>query len=387
MAWNQTAGQYLVVWEDWRNEGTTGTDIYGRRFGAGGGALGAEFRITGGVSDSRERMPAVVWNKTANEYLVVWEDWRNSSGPGSGADIYGRRIGANGAAAGADFRISTPTGEKHESHPAVGWDQTTNRYLVVWDDERAMTTRSTDIYGRVLSATGAPAAPDFRISRLATLSAQVFLVVAGGAGKFLVVWEDHRDEADYRVYGRRVDAATGVAEGADVRLTGSAARNAIVPAVAGNGTTGEFLVVWEDWRSYTEDVLNIASVYGRLVGADGVPADRDRRLGNRNATAGAYGPVVAWNQAAGRHLVTWTDGRNVVMDGPDPVVGNDISGRRAGTDGTPAGVELRLSSAVPSEFDSALVSNSGGGSFFVVWCDLRNADTAGEDLYGRQVPG
>jgi len=100
VAWNETADRYLVVWEDWRNEGTTGTDIYGRQFGAGGGALGAEFRITGGVSDSRERMPAVAWNQTANEYLVVWEDWRNSSGPGSGADIYGRRIGANGVAVG-----------------------------------------------------------------------------------------------------------------------------------------------------------------------------------------------------------------------------------------------------------------------------------------------
>jgi hypothetical protein len=387
VAWNQTAGQYLVVWEDHRNAGTWGFDIYGRRLNANGGAVGADFRITGGTADASERMPAVVWNAAANEYLVVWEDWRNSTGPGSGADIYGRRIGANGVAVGADFRISTPTGEKHESHPAVSWDQTTNRYLVVWDDERAVATRGTDIFGRLLDATGVPVAADLRINRLATLASQVYPAVSAGSGEFLVVWEDHRDESDYRIFGRRVYSATGAVLGTDIRISGSAAESALVPAVTTNPTTGEYLVVWEDWRNFNPDVLRISTIYGRLVAADGTPLNRDLRVSSRQNESGAGGPAVAWNAGAGRFLVTWTDGRNVVMEGPDPVVGVDIYGRRLESDGSPAGADLQLTAVTSSEIDSAVAAQAGGTAFFVVWCDMRNVDTTGEDIYGRKVPG
>jgi hypothetical protein len=91
-------------------------------------------------------VPAVAWNGTANEYLVVWEDGRNSST--RHFDIYGRRVSTAGSPAGGDFRISGPNATANEGYPAVAWSQTANQYLVVWQDGRTSSDRGDDIYGR-----------------------------------------------------------------------------------------------------------------------------------------------------------------------------------------------------------------------------------------------
>lgn len=91
MAWNQSANQYLVVWGDARNTLTRGSDIYGRRVSARGTPVGTGFRISGPNATSSESNAEVVWNSNANQYLVVWSDPR---GPSTrGYDIYGQRVG------------------------------------------------------------------------------------------------------------------------------------------------------------------------------------------------------------------------------------------------------------------------------------------------------
>jgi hypothetical protein len=145
VAWNQTAGEYLVVWGDYRDDLTGGSDIYGRRVGTDGARLGADIRISGTNNASWEEKPAVAWNQVDNGYLVVWQDWRNVST--SGANIYGRRVGDGGAGIGGDFLISGPN-TTNDYNPAAAWNQADSEYLVVWQDERNLSTRGADIYGR-----------------------------------------------------------------------------------------------------------------------------------------------------------------------------------------------------------------------------------------------
>ena len=56
--------------------------------------------------------------------------------------------GADGARIGGDFRISGPNATSNDADPAVAWNQTANQYLVVWQDGRNHSTRGCDIYGR-----------------------------------------------------------------------------------------------------------------------------------------------------------------------------------------------------------------------------------------------
>ena len=94
VAYNSKANQYLVVWGDNRNSATRDLDIYGRRVGADGKPVGGDFRIAGSNANSGEISPAVAYNPKANQYLVVWQDGRNEATRAD--DVYGRRVGADG---------------------------------------------------------------------------------------------------------------------------------------------------------------------------------------------------------------------------------------------------------------------------------------------------
>jgi hypothetical protein len=143
VAWSRVTGEGLVVWTDGRNHASRGTDIYGRRVGANGKPIGDDFRISGLKATADERRPAVAWNQTSQQYLVVWEDGRNETA--RGVDIYGRYMETAGKPAGRDFRISGPSAVSEEIAPAVAWNEADNEFLVVWEDWRNSATRSTDI--------------------------------------------------------------------------------------------------------------------------------------------------------------------------------------------------------------------------------------------------
>ena len=194
LAWNETDGQYLVVWQDGRNKFYEGWNIYGVRVGAGGAPIGSEFRISVPTSETDQVRPAVAWNGEANEYLVVWEDYR--LGETRGADVYGRRIRADGVPAGGDFRISGAAGIFDQGGPALAWNATANEYLVVWEDYRAQDTRSADIYGRRLGPTGTALTGDRRLSAINGWSGQIApaVVYNATADEYFVVWEDWRSD-------------------------------------------------------------------------------------------------------------------------------------------------------------------------------------------------
>jgi hypothetical protein len=149
IAWNGWAGEYLVVWADARNDPTRSTDIYAQRVSAGGALLSSNLRVVGTDATSEDRAPSVVWNDTTRQYLVVWEDGRNE--PTRGSDIFGQRLATTGSRVGPDFQVGGPGATAEDTQPVVAWDDTANRYLVVWEDARNAPTRGTDIYGQRLA--------------------------------------------------------------------------------------------------------------------------------------------------------------------------------------------------------------------------------------------
>jgi hypothetical protein len=146
--------QYLVVWNDYRNTGSgRGSDIYGKRVGADGAPNGSDFRISGLRATANEEDPVVAWSETGNLYFVVWTDKRGVGGdPERGSDLYGRRLQADLSPVGGDFRVSGPKAVSWETEPALAWNAQDDQYLVVWTDFRSPAgVRDADIYGRTVN--------------------------------------------------------------------------------------------------------------------------------------------------------------------------------------------------------------------------------------------
>jgi hypothetical protein len=79
-----------------------------------------------------------------NQWLVIWEDWRNWAS--TGADIYGRFIDKNGNYCGPEFILCNQPG--NQTSPTLAY-RPTNTVLVAWQDSRG-TTSDGYIYYRTI---------------------------------------------------------------------------------------------------------------------------------------------------------------------------------------------------------------------------------------------
>lgn len=376
VAWNEATGEYLVVWEDTRNLATRGRDIYGQRVSAGGARVGPEIRISDAAATSDEFDPAIAWNATADQYLVVWSDYRG--GPTRGYDIYGQRVATNGSRVGSVVRISGTGATASESEPGVAWNGTAGQYLVVWEDTRNLATRSSDIYGRRIGPTGVGVGNDFRVSGVNATAGEYVPSVAcnASANQCLVVWQDERNQATRGddIYGRRVSDTGSLST--ELRVSGpNAVTYDYAPAVAASASS-EYLVVWSDGRNVAGRHFDI---WGRRVGTTGTFVGPDFRVVGPSAIGADYDPAVTWNANDSQYLVVWEDHRTFTSN-------PDIWSRRVGLSGFPGG-DMKISGpgSVGGEYAPAVAWNAANDQYLIVWEDYRNSSTRQTDIYGRRM--
>ncbi len=139
-------GNFVVVWESSQNSGTTGIDLYGRRFSSTGTALSGEFLITT-VTAGNQSNAAIALDGNGN-FTVAWESVGQD---GSGSGIYARQFSSAGVALGAEFLVNqTTAGDQVE--PAIAM-QTKGDFAIAWRDQ---SSGNGDIYVRSYSVNNAP---------------------------------------------------------------------------------------------------------------------------------------------------------------------------------------------------------------------------------------
>ncbi len=357
VAYNATADEYLVVWMGDDGSGAQLDDefeIYAQRLDAlTGEEVGPnDYRISDmgpdGEAEAFGRYPAVVYNPSADEYLVVWDGDEGTDAPvDDGREIYAQRLeGSTGAEIGADdFRISRVGAEGrvdlNANLPAVTYNPDADEYLVVWladtenDDEY-------EIYGQRIDArTGAEIGPDdFRISDMgpdgdADFSAfSPSVAYNPNAGEYLVVWWGDDIDQDFEIFGQRLDGGTGEEIGVnDFRISDRISRGGF-PAVVYNPNADEYLVVWHALPDTGSDPNPGAEIFGQRL--DGSTAEEvgcnDFRISDMgpdgDANFGAGYPAVAYNASADEYLVVWRgdDDSDGLVDGEREIFGQRLDG-------------------------------------------------------------
>lgn len=149
-AYNSLTDQYLVVWQDARNDGDASTpldhlDIYGQLLSGRGQRLGTPINVNIPITtaDGNQDQPVVAYSTQHNVFLVVWTDYR-----GEDADIYGQILLPSGFPLGPEIVISDALG--YQGEPAVTTNESNGQFLIIWQDNRDQTLNGSDIYGRFL---------------------------------------------------------------------------------------------------------------------------------------------------------------------------------------------------------------------------------------------
>jgi len=354
--------QFLVAWTDARNMATTDLDVYAALVStAATVSPPAGFVVSTGASD--EEAPATASN--GSNHLVVWQDSRNS--PTTGADLYGVRVSTTGVVLDPNA-IAISTAPADQVSPNVATDGT--NYLVVWEDYRNAGTTGVDIYGTRVTGDGAVQDPTGIPISTAT-SDQLAPAVAGGTSGYLVAWQDGRNLATSGsdIYGSRVTSAGAVLDGGGLAIcTANAAQYSAAVAFDGK----KYLVVWSDERNLG---VTGVDVYGTRVSTSGTVLDSPN-LPIIQAAGDDIFPAVA--SAAGAFLVVWEDGRNSATTG-DEIYGTRITDTGVVSD--PGGLAIDVTPG----YEATPAVAASGTNYLVVWQDGRNAATNGADIYGARV--
>jgi hypothetical protein len=436
VAYNSTGNEYLVVWQGDEN-GDYGAgpladdefEIYGQRIDAATGAeVGAnDFRISDmgpdGDADYDALNPAVAYNSQDDEYLVVWEgDDDTDFGDGPLADdefeIFGQRINAaTGDEEGTDFRISEtgPDGlaffKAHD--PAVAYNPSANRYVVVWSsdiNDLFPSDQGYEIRGQHLTSAGLAHGWPFFVSDMGNDwhrgGYDPAVAYNSVEDEFLVVWYGDDDavglaDDEWEIFGQRIDTATGAPLGtndfriSDMGGTGDTTYRAYSPAVAYNSTDSQYLVVWtgDDNTDFGDGPLadEELEIWGQRIHGDlslGDEIDADFRISDMGPDGKplyfASRPDVAYNGKNNEYLVVWTGLDDLGVPGNQEI---EAFGQRidAATGAEVGENDFRISDMGPeghtgyTAYQAAVAYNSTNKQYLVIW--------QGDDDQGDLVQG
>ncbi|MDI6809753.1 MAG: hypothetical protein QME66_12345 [Candidatus Eisenbacteria bacterium] len=293
---------YFVVWQDSRNGPY---DIYGSRVKVDGTAIDTSgILVASGAS--YQNSPAIAFDRTNDNYLVVWADARVGN-----YDIYGARVDTFGVVLDSDpIKICSASGD--QLNPKVAFDGT--GFLVIWADKRH---GDCDIYGGRVSGSGSPRdGTGFVIANSRTsptggdttrvAAEQDLPDVCYGAGNYFVVWSDGR-ERNYDIYATRIDTAGRILDGTGIAIsleTSAVKRHQYYPAVSSSGKN--YLVTWSDMRNLNNTSLDI---YGSRVTASGAVVDQGQNALRLTAAKQVqHSSAVAFDGT--NYLAVWEDRRS-----------------------------------------------------------------------------
>lgn len=422
VAYNSTNNQSLVVWSG-DDHNTFELEIYGQLLDTNGNELcqggtpppcanDGDFRIStvNPVDPLLERVgldPAVAYNPTNNEYLVIWYGNHEAVAgmPPQHFEVWGQRLAADGTEIGGDFRISTTGADTSPSRavlrdPEVAYNQTTNNYLAVWSSN-TISFNKYEIWGQLVSNTGTEVGSDFRISNTGADSdvardADNPVVAAkpddpsnpSDAAEYMVAWYGNPVGAagEYEIYGQRLSATDGtqVPTATDFRISNVGVDNDglrepgnVPPAIAYNSTDNQYLVTW-----YGNDPpLGVPEyeIFGQRLSADGAelcpgggpppcPNEGDFRISNvgteGDAARNTFDPAVTYDSEDNEYLVAWYGDIGAELE---------VCGQRVDSDGTEIDGDVRLSNMGPDQdisragFFPALAFNRQANEYLVTW--------------------
>jgi hypothetical protein len=312
-------------------------------------------------------------SSNGSDFLVAFTEF-----PGTNFNIKGKWVrGSDGAVLSpSSFPINTSAG--HQNHPSIAY--TGSGFLVVWQDGRHWMDFDDDIFGARLDATGAVLDGEgFLVS--ASGNDQGPYAVASNGEIFLVVWSDERGLTSLGddIYGVRIDTQTGAVLDPMGFEIGRSSRDYQLHSVASNGDG--FLVVWmfSEWQQssglYQSILAGRVAADGQILDASPIKVSVSQPFG---PSTGVYpdSPEVASNGSD--YLVVWHDARQYPYDNRD-IYGARVSSLGAVLD--PDGIPISLGGSKEHFADVS----SDGIDYFVVWTDQRNDAISAYDIYGTRI--
>ncbi len=344
------SGLSVVVWES-RPDGETPYAIVGQKFDDEGNPSEGEFQVASQVSTDQLE-PAVAIN-TDTGFVVTWH-----SDPDGGAvnNIYARRFGLDGVAAGEEYQVSSYEGVDQD-HSAIAMDPS-GGILVTWTAQ-VQDGDGGGIYGRYFDQYDDPFGGEFRINTTTDYSQSCPSVAMDEYGNSVIAWISENQDGDLMgVIGQMYDndgfprcppptttTTTSTTTTSTTTTTTPPTTTTTTPPTTTTTTT-------TTTTSTTTTIIATTTTTTTTF-----PPGCEIQVNTYTADAQNQ-PAIAMDDSTGI-VVVWAS-QVAFLD-------TDIYGRRFGLDGKPEGGEFVVNTYTTAKQGSPSVAMIDGGAFVVVW--------------------
>jgi flagellin-like hook-associated protein FlgL len=192
-------GGFVVTWRSAGQDGTT-YGIYGQRYDTDGAVAGTEFRISSPSVDANH-LPSVA-PLLGGGFVVSWDD---KSQDGSFGSVVSRMYDNSGVEVGSLFHSNTYT-TQNQTRPAVTGLHD-GGFVNVWQSQ-SQDGSTYSIYGQRHDSSGGKVNSEFKINTYFTDTQHSPDVITLADGAFAVTWTSNgQDGSGYGVFAQRFDSS------------------------------------------------------------------------------------------------------------------------------------------------------------------------------------
>lgn len=235
VAYNHTNDEYLVVWSQY-NASDARWEIYGRIIPWNAPGTNTPFLIASWSSMNLE-LPVVAWNSYRNEYMVTWQTSLVTTSQLLGI---GRRRLSNSGSFLSNADYITGEGTTNQGSPDISYNLAADGYLVVWVEPGAS---AINVYGGRLTREGALQGNKFAVDPVNN-EQQKPAITTNDQDRYMVVWQELVG-SDWDIHGKEINSATGAPLPTQYLVAIMAGIDETTPDIACNGSTQEYLTVWQ----------------------------------------------------------------------------------------------------------------------------------------------
>ena len=194
-------GNAVAVWHSDRNRDISG-ELMAQRVSREGVALGSGFRIA--VEGVPWQFVCDVAMDSQGRFVVAWEQF---DGVAEGStNVYARRFGADGVALGEPFRVPIESaGAQYDCDLAMNRE---GEFVVAFVHTLGTDEADEDLYARAYRADGTPYGPPVRVDEPRQVVDRTWWAVhpsisINDAGVFVVTWEGGFSEGPQQIFARK----------------------------------------------------------------------------------------------------------------------------------------------------------------------------------------
>ena len=283
-------GGSIFIWQSGRQ---SFQNIYGRVRSSAGVWVTSDILINS--STNVYQKDAAVGTLSGGNAVVVYSSF-NQVSAGSMQDVYGQIVTPAGAKFGAEFSINSTTVFNQRSAAIAPLSD--GRFVVVWVSEQQRFENSTDVYGRIFTASGAAATAEFLINSSTNVCANPSVAPSADGG-FLVAWMQLDLAVSTNSWDVFARPFSGAAFGGTTRRVNTQTYgDQLAPKVSSIGS--DYQVVW---TSMGQDG-SFEGIYGQILKGDGSLSASEFRV-NSTTVGQQIHPTIA-SDGVGTFLTVWS---------------------------------------------------------------------------------